>query len=410
MPREFGGDLRPVGPGRPARSARRPRRDRTNVSVRAPSTIRSAITRAASAPAERRTGAPFSPVMSVRSAGSHSATVRAPCGEPSSVTSTTRLPDQLGGRLAGLRWWRWRRSPSAACAGGRVARRQAQQPAQHHRHVGAENASVVMTFVDDDVPQVRAGRPPTGRGCAASTGGSCPGWRRSTASVRGRIAAPRLGCRRRRTSARRRAEPGHRRGQRVRGAQLVVAERLGGRQVERPCARIGGQRRQDRQLVGQRLARGRSGADHDVAPVVREVGGRRPDATTAWSMPRSVKACTTSGSAQCRPASAARPCRGGNSATWRSGCSSALRHRRRAEIAAVEQFAAEVRRHPSTNCSPVGSNEDCRGSPEHDLMKAVAASVWCQQLSQDRRCGRGSCEGCAVGTGPVHRKVVDRTR
>ena len=33
-----------------------PRRDRTNVSVCAPSAIRSAITRAASAPAERRTG------------------------------------------------------------------------------------------------------------------------------------------------------------------------------------------------------------------------------------------------------------------------------------------------------------------------------------------------------------------
>ena len=30
--------------------------------------------------------------MSVRKAGSHSATVRAPCGEPSSVTSTTVCP------------------------------------------------------------------------------------------------------------------------------------------------------------------------------------------------------------------------------------------------------------------------------------------------------------------------------
>ena len=47
---------------------------------------------AASAPAERRTGAPFSPTKSVRNAGSHSATVRAPCGEPSSVTSSTVCP------------------------------------------------------------------------------------------------------------------------------------------------------------------------------------------------------------------------------------------------------------------------------------------------------------------------------
>ena len=69
-----------------------PRRDRTNVNVRAPSAIRSAITRAASAPAERRTGAPFSPTMSSRNAGSHSATVRAPCGDPSSVTSATVCP------------------------------------------------------------------------------------------------------------------------------------------------------------------------------------------------------------------------------------------------------------------------------------------------------------------------------
>ena len=48
--------------------------------------------RAASLPAERRTGAPFSPTTSVRSGGSHRATVRVPWGEPSSVTSTTVSP------------------------------------------------------------------------------------------------------------------------------------------------------------------------------------------------------------------------------------------------------------------------------------------------------------------------------
>jgi len=53
---------------------------------------------------------------------------------------------------------------------------------------------------------------------------------------------------------------------------------------------------------------------------------------------------------------------------------------------------------------------------------AVAASVFVYMHSQDRRCGRGSCEGLgrvkfrrhhegmAVGTGPVHRKSVGRTR
>ncbi len=60
--------------------------------MRAPSAIRSAITREASAPAERRTGAPFSPTRSGSRAGSHSATVRPPCGEPSSVTAATVCP------------------------------------------------------------------------------------------------------------------------------------------------------------------------------------------------------------------------------------------------------------------------------------------------------------------------------
>ena len=154
-----------------------------------------------------------------------------------------------------------------------------------------------MAFVDDDVVAGCAGTPPSGRGCAAATGGSCRGWRRSTATVRARIAAPRAGCRRRRRSARR-AEPGHRVGERTRGAQLVVAERLGRRQVQRPGARIRSQRRQYRQLVGQRLARRGAGAQHDVAAVMGEIGRRelmRPRRVT----PRSWNARTTSGSAQC---------------------------------------------------------------------------------------------------------------
>ena len=252
-----------------------PRRDRTNVRVRAPSAIRSAITRAASAPAERRTGAPFSPMRSV-------AQRRLPQRHRPGAVRRAVLGDLLDGLADQLRrrwrrvarWWRWRRSPSASEPGRRVARAQPQQPAQHHRHVRAENASVVMAFVDDDVVADRAGRPPSGRGCAAATGGSCPGWRTSTGSVPARTAAPRRGCRRRRRSARRRASRGHRRGQRVRGAQLVVAERLGRRQVQRPGPRIGCQRREDRQLVGQRFARRGAGADHDVTAVVGEVGGR----------------------------------------------------------------------------------------------------------------------------------------
>ena len=69
--------------------------------MRAPSAMRSAITRAASEPADRRNGAPFSPAMSVRSAGSHNATVRAPCGEPSAVTSATCWPISSAAVLPG---------------------------------------------------------------------------------------------------------------------------------------------------------------------------------------------------------------------------------------------------------------------------------------------------------------------
>jgi hypothetical protein len=48
--------------------------------------------RDASAPADRRTGAPFSPVSSGISGGSQSATVRLAAGEPSTVTAVTTRP------------------------------------------------------------------------------------------------------------------------------------------------------------------------------------------------------------------------------------------------------------------------------------------------------------------------------
>ena len=103
--------------------------------------------------------------------------------------------------------------------------------------------------------------------------------------------------------------------------------------------RIGRQRRQDRQLIGQRLARRRAGAQHHVAAVVREIGRldlmrpRRGDAAI-------MNARTTSGSAQCGQA-CGRPCRGGRSATWRSGCLVGVGALDRAG----EQLAAEIR-HP----------------------------------------------------------------
>lgn len=83
-------------------TASAPTRERTKVSVRAPSVTRSAITRAASAPAERRTAAPFSPVTPAPSSGgSQSATVRDPCGDPSEVTATHGAPMSFSAVAAG---------------------------------------------------------------------------------------------------------------------------------------------------------------------------------------------------------------------------------------------------------------------------------------------------------------------
>ena len=59
--------------------------------MRAPATVRSATSRAASAPAARRTGAEFSPRSAV-SGGSHSAKVRLPRGLRSSATTSHGSP------------------------------------------------------------------------------------------------------------------------------------------------------------------------------------------------------------------------------------------------------------------------------------------------------------------------------
>ena len=60
--------------------------------VRAPSTTRSASSRADSALEERRTGAPFSPERPGTSGGSHRAKARDPRGEPSWLTALTGRP------------------------------------------------------------------------------------------------------------------------------------------------------------------------------------------------------------------------------------------------------------------------------------------------------------------------------
>lgn len=57
------------------------------------------------------------------------------------------------------------------------------------------------------------------------------------------------------------------------GAQLVVAERLRRRQIQRTRPGVGCQRVEHGKLIGQRLSRRRAGAYHHVAAGVRQLGG-----------------------------------------------------------------------------------------------------------------------------------------
>ena len=258
-----------------------PRRDRTKVSVRAPSATRSAIRRAASLPADRLTGAPFSPVRSVRSAGSHSATVRAPCGEPSSVTSSTGWPMSSaavapGADVVALA----KMTVSGAARVGGVPRTQPQQSPQHHRHVRSENTSVVMTFVHYHVSKVAQEHGPAGvvaqqrqvdhvgvgEHPARALAGQ-PAYLACAVAVVGRwrhIGQPSYCC-----------------AQRVRGPQLVVTKGFGRRDVQRASARIGRQRSEDGELVGHRFPGRGAGTDDDVTAGVRQIRGLEPGVPTA---------------------------------------------------------------------------------------------------------------------------------
>jgi hypothetical protein len=71
-----------------------------------------------------------------------------------------------------------------------------------------------------------------------------------------------------------------RRGQRVRGPQLVVAKGFRRRDIQRTGPRIGRQRIEDGQLVGQRFTGCRAGADHNVAAGVSQV--RRLNLVCPW--------------------------------------------------------------------------------------------------------------------------------
>ncbi len=155
---------------------------------------------------------------------------------------------------------------------GAVGRADPAQPPQHVGDVGSEDAAVVVALVDDDVAQrAQERRPPvvTGQQRAVQHVGVGQ-------DVLGVVAGPVALLSAAVTvvggDADVEPEAGHR-------GHLVVGQRLGRREVEHGGAAAGAvapgraHRGERRQLVGQRLARGRAGGDHHVAPRPGRVGG-----------------------------------------------------------------------------------------------------------------------------------------
>ena len=240
-----------------------------NASVRTSSATRSASRSAASDDAARRTGAPFSPVYDV-SGGSHRRQRDLPArrgvvGDRRHVQ--TSQPSGGHGRIGHRR----RRQDERRL--GAVQRADPAQPAQHVRHVRTEHAAVVVALVDDDVLQrTEEPRPPAvprqqrtvqhvgvGQDVLAVVAGPVPLLARAVAVVGGH---PHV-------------EP-----QRHQPCQLVLGQRLGGREVEHARATLtagassAADRGQRGELVGQRLPGGGPGREHDVVTGVRGVGGR----------------------------------------------------------------------------------------------------------------------------------------
>ena len=210
----------PGGGGRTAATTSAPRRERTKASARASSTTRSASSRAASAPADRRTGAPCSPRAPV-SGGSQSAKAVAPRGEASSVTSSTGTPVS---RLADSAGFADRRRGQHEGRPGAVRGADPPQPAQHVRDVRAEDAAIGVALVDHHVPQPAQERRPTGRATAGCRGAACPGWSGRAGSAPGPSPA-----RAARVSPSKDAARTLEQDQRAERPQLVRGERLGRR-------------------------------------------------------------------------------------------------------------------------------------------------------------------------------------
>ena len=164
--------------------------------------------------------------------------------------------------------------------------------------MAAEDAAVGVQLVDDDVARAARTAGTTWCGGGGSPSGACPGWSPRPGRRRGWPSGSAPACRRRRSRpttvqpgrARQLAELGH----------LVLAERLGREEEQRPRRRVVGDGLQDRQGVAQRLARRRR-RDHDhvlaAADAARSPppGGCRAARCRALASPRTIRGSSQSG-------------------------------------------------------------------------------------------------------------------
>ena len=199
--------------------------------------------------------------------------------------------------------------------GGAVGGADPAQPAQDVGDVGAEDAAVVVALVDHDVAAASPGTPPSAAWPGSSERCSMSGlvrtysaWSRAQSRC-SRLLSPSWVVTR--TSSPSDADRG----------QLVLGQRLGGREVEdggaAPVADVAllADRGQRRQLVGQRLAGGRAGGEHDVLTRVGGLRGRRlvlpgPVDPAPRRRRRRRRAPPRSGQSACTAA------RGGSTSRW----------------------------------------------------------------------------------------------
>ena len=144
------------------------------------------------------------------------------------------------------------------------------QPAQHARHLRAEHAAIGMRLVNDDVLQMAEELGPqrmVGQDTGVQhvgVGEQHAGGFADAAAALGRVAV---------ISGRERVDDAVAGplDERLPLAELILRQRLGGIEIERPRQRVARQRLQHRRVEAERLAAGRRGGHHHMLPIQRGV-------------------------------------------------------------------------------------------------------------------------------------------